>query len=147
MKSAIGGFCVGFLLFSTGIAHAFQPSEALKLFNEYDAKMKTGLSFEEQQTYFTARKNEEVRENLKQYSTQMKKSVEEVTRIMLTVAQRMANCEKTTFVSEKVEKDKATLIFDVEDSCGEEGAATDLLKQTVLMVQEDGWKIDTIDIE
>ncbi len=147
MKSAMGVFCIVFLMTMGSVAQSVEAGEALDVFNEYDAKVKTGLTFEEQQAYFTARKNNEVSENLKQYSAQMKKTVAEVTRIMLTVAQRMANCEKTTFVSQYVEKDKATLIFDLEDGCSEEGETADLLKQTVLMVQENGWKIDAIEVE
>ena len=108
-------------------------------YTEYNNKVISGISYEEDKAYHSIDKQLEVESMFPRYMTQMKKSREEVIALYLDVTQRVAQCKEVSLVSETIEDNKASLEYQLRDTCSD---AVPLQKQLVRMVNEDGWKIN-----
>ncbi len=115
-----------------------------QIYNEYNSKVIEGISFAEDKAYFSKRKQQEVENKMPQYMEQMNKTRDEVIEIYMDVSREVAKCKEITLAKEVIEGKTALLVYSQKDICGNE--ATSEEKQTVRMIQEDGWKIDDIEI-
>jgi len=126
-----------FLLF--GCSTEKSPS---LVYIEYNSKIIVGISFDDENDYFSKRKQQEVELKMPQYMKQMNKSRDEVIAIYLEFSKGLAKCKEISLVSEIIETNKASLEFSQKDICGNESTST--AKQLVKMVKEGGWKIDNV---
>lgn len=74
----------------------------------------------------------------------MNKTREEVIAFSLEFAQTIAKCKEITLKEERIDGDMAELLFEQIDICGNESDAQE--QQKVRMINEDGWKIDDLEI-
>lgn len=116
-----------------------------QVYDEYNSKVITGISYHEDQAYYSERKQEEVESKIPQYMKQMDKSREEVIEFYLGFSREAAKCKEIKLVKERIEAGIAFLEYSQIDVCGNE--ATSQEKQIIRMVKEDGWKIDDIEID
>lgn len=114
------------------------------IYQQYNAKVVSGISFEEEKTFYTVSKVAAVDAMIPNYMKQMKKSEQEVIEFYLHFSQSMAKCKKITLDEEKITADKAELVYSLTDSCGNDPKPGE--KKTVKMINEDGWKIDSVTI-
>ncbi len=75
---------------------------------------------------------------------QMNKSRDEVIEFYLKFSREMAKCKELTLAKEVIEADTTFLEYSQKDICGNESASQE--KQMITMTNEDGWKIDDIEI-
>ncbi len=114
------------------------------IYEEYNAKVIRGISFRDDKTYYTQRKQEEVEAKFPQYMKTMNKSRAEVIEFYLDFSRKLAKCKDIVLENENVDGDTAILEYSQKDICGNE--ATSPEKQTIRMINEGGWKIDDIEI-
>ena len=75
---------------------------------------------------------------------QMGKSHTEVIEVYLNVSREVARCKEITLVSEVIDANIAILEYSQKDICGNESSSQE--NQKIKMVNENGWKIDDIEI-
>ncbi len=124
-----------------GCSSEKSPSQ---VYDEYNMKVINGLSFEEDKAYYSKRKQEEVESKFPQYMKQMGKSHTEVIEVYLNVSREVARCKEITLVSEVIDANIAILEYSQKDICGNESSSQE--NQKIKMVNENGWKIDDIEI-
>lgn len=125
------------LLFSCSVEKS--PSQ---IYLEYNSRVITGISFDDEKAYFSKRKQQEVELKMPQYIKQMNKPRDEVIAIYLEFSKGLAKCKEIFLVSEVIETEKASLEFSQKDICGNESTSTE--NQVVKMVKEGSWKIDDV---
>ncbi len=127
---------------------ACQQQEGLSphaFYTDYTQKTITGkLSFEEDATHFSNRKRSELEPKMLAMMTSSGKTREELTRIYLDFSRGVAKCKKIELESESINGNVATLVYKQTDICGNKSATQEL--QKVRLVNEDGWKIDNVEI-
>ena len=77
-----------------------------------------------------------------QYMESMNKTRVEVIKVYLEFSRALAKCKEITLVKEELAGNKATLEYSQKDICGNE--STSQGKQTIQMINENGWKIDDV---
>ena len=125
----------------SGCQESGSPSS---IYEEYNARVIEGISFEAEKQYFSKSKLAEVEASFPRYMAQMKKSKEEVIKFYLDFSQSVAKCKRIKLLKEEPSAHGVVLTYAQVDTCGNhsEGKAT----QTVKMVKENGWKIASIEI-
>lgn len=113
-------------------------------YNEYNSKVISGLGFEDEKAYFTKRKVNEIESKFPQYMKTMNKSREEVISFYSKFTREHAKCKELTLVVENIDGDVANLEYSQKDICGNQSSTQE--KQLIRMKNEDGWKIDDIEI-
>ena len=124
-----------------GCAAEKSPSQ---IYSEYNTKVIDGISYVEDKAYYTKRKQEEVESKIPQYMKQMDKSRDEVIEFYLKFSREVAKCKEITLVNKVIEADTAFLEYSQKDICGNESTSQE--KQMIRMINEDGWKIDDVEI-
>ena len=124
-----------------GCAAEKSPSQ---IYSEYNSKVIDGISYVEDKAYYTKRKQEEVESKTPQYMKQMDKSRDEVIEFYLKFSREVAKCKEITLVNKVIEADTAFLEYSQKDICGNESTSQE--KQMIRMINEDGWKIDDVEI-
>lgn len=114
------------------------------IYEEYNAKVIAGISYEEDKAYYTKRKQQEVESKFPQYMSQMNKSRDDVIEFYLKLSRELTKCKEVTLDKEVIEGDTALLEYSQKDVCGNEPATTG--KQKVRLKNEGGWKIDEVEI-
>jgi hypothetical protein len=125
----------------TGCGEVDSPNS---VYEEYNTKVINGISFEEEKKYYSTSKLAEVESSFPRYMTQMKKSKEEVIKFYQDFSQSVAKCKSIKLTEEKEINKSIVLIYSQTDICGNKSGGNE--KQTVKMVNEDGWKIASIEI-
>ncbi len=113
-----------------------------KIYEEYNSKVVSGISFEEDKSYYTKRKQDEVDSKIPRYIERLKKPRDEVIAFYLDISMRIAKCKEIILLNETIDGDTATLEYSQKDICGNE--PTNQGKQRIKMTKENGWKIDDI---
>ena len=114
------------------------------IYEEYNSKVITGLSFDEEKMYFSTQKIAEVESSFPRYMAQMKKSKDEVIDFYLKLSQSVAKCKAITLIEENIADDHAVLIYSQSDICNSQ--SSDDEKQIINLVNENGWKISSVEI-
>jgi hypothetical protein len=123
------------------------PSAALKpstVYEQYNEKVIHGITYEEEKSYFSHAKRAEVESKIPQYMQQMKKSREQVIQMYQKVSQSVAKCKKIRLTQERIEENTAYLTYEQRDICNPSSAGQQ--KQSVVMHNEQGWKIHQVEI-
>ena len=113
-----------------------------QIYEEYNAKVIQGIDFDDEKTYFTKRKQEEVEAKMPQYMESMNKTRAEVIKIYLDFSRGLAKCKEIALVKEDITGNTATLEYSQKDICGNESTSQE--KQSIRMINENGWKIDDV---
>ena len=129
------------LILLIGCSSEKSPSQ---VYNEYNSKVIEGISFDNDKAYYSKRKQDEVESKFPQYMKKMEKSREEVIEFYLSFSREVAKCKELILVKEVMNGDLAILEYSQKDICGNE--STTQGKQMIRMVNEDGWKIDDVEI-
>ena len=139
MKAAI----ISLFTLSLLVLSACTPNKPPSLiYEEYNSKVIQGIAFADEKAYFTKRKQEEVESKMPQYMESMNKTRVEVIKVYLEFSRALAKCKEITLVKEELAGNKATLEYSQKDICGNE--STSQGKQTIQMINENGWKIDDV---
>ena len=120
------------------------PESPSKTYEEYNRRVITGLEFTKEKEYFTTKKNAEIESKFPQYMKQMNKSREKVIEFYVNFSQSVAKCKEISLVEERIDGDKAFLLYEQKDICGNSSTVPE--KQSVRMINENGWKIDEVEI-
>jgi hypothetical protein len=115
-----------------------------QIYEEYNSRVIQGINYDDDLAYYTKRKQEEVESKMPQYMKTMEKSRDEVIEVYLEFSRELAKCREITLVKEIVELNTAMLEYSQKDICGNESTSPE--KQSIRMLNEDGWKIDDIEI-
>jgi hypothetical protein len=75
---------------------------------------------------------------------QMKKSKEEVIEFYQEFSQSVAKCKSIKLLEEKNSNESVVLVYSQTDICGNESTGNE--KQTVKMINENGWKIASVEV-
>ena len=129
------------VLLLSGCSPEKSPSQ---VYDEYNTKVIVGINYDEDKTYYTKRKQEEVESKIPQYMAQMKKSRDDVIKFYLKFSREVARCKEITLVHEDIKGDTALLEYSQKDVCGNKSTSQE--KQVIKMKKENGWKIDDIEI-
>jgi hypothetical protein len=127
------------LLVLSGCSPDKLPSQ---VYEEYNSMVIRGIDFEDEKAYFTKRKQEEVESKMPQYMKSMNKNRVEVIKVYLDFSRELAKCKEISLVKEEITGNTATLEYLQKDICG--NASTSLEKQSIQMINENGWKIDDV---
>jgi hypothetical protein len=111
---------------------------------EYNSKVIGGIDYDEEKAYYSKRKQQEVELKVPQYMEQMKKSREEVIEFYVNFSRAVAKCKELTLVSEVINGNTSILEYSQKDICGNESTSKE--KQVIYMVEENGWKLDRVEI-
>lgn len=120
------------------------PKSPSEVYDEYNAKVQQGISYQEDKAYYTQRKQADVESKFPQYMQQMKQSRDEVIASYLSFSKAAAKCKALTLVSQVIDGDTAVLEYAQKDLCGNASEANE--KQRISMINEGGWKIDELQI-
>ena len=113
-----------------------------QIYEEYNSRVIQGINYDDDKAYYTKRKQEEVESKIPQYMETMKRSRDEVINLYLTFSRELAKCKEITLAKEIIERNTAVLEYSQKDICGNESTSQE--KQSIRMINEDGWKIDDI---
>ena len=125
------------LLFGCSVEKS--PSQ---IYIEYNSRVIAGISYDDENVYFSKRKQLEVESKMPLYMKQMNKSRDEVIAVYLEFSKGLAKCKEISLLSEAIATETASLEFSQRDVCGNESTSTE--KQVIKMVKEGGWKIDDV---
>ena len=121
-----------------------ETSSPDSVYQEYNSKVIDGISFEDEKKYFSTNKLAEVEASFPRYMAQMKKSREEVIKFYLDFSQSVAKCKSIKLLKEQQSGESVVLIYSQTDTCGNVPDGKE--KQIVKMVNENGWKIASVEI-
>ena len=113
-----------------------------QIYEEYNSRVIQGIDFDDEKAYFTKRKQEEVESKMPQYMESMNKTREEVIKVYLDFSRGLAKCKEIALIKEEITGNTATLEYSQKDICGNESTSQE--KQLILMINENGWKIDDV---
>lgn len=123
------------------------PRDPSDVYEEYNQRVIAGMSFEEEMDYFTSRKRQEVEQQLPEMMSRTGRTRAEVIDVYQDFSRQMAKCTEITLAEERIEEATAYLVYDQRDTCGSESGTNEAGgKQSVRLVDEDGWKIDEVEI-
>lgn len=123
-----------------------QKQEAPDAFYErYYQKSASGIAtLEEEAHFYSARKRADVEQKIPAMMKMMGKTRDEVARVYLDMSQTLARCKKIELAGQSVSGNVAELTYRQTDVCG--STSTSPESQKVRLVNEDGWKIDHVEI-
>ena len=113
-----------------------------QIYEEYNSRVIQGIDFDDEKAYFTKRKQEEVEAKMPQYMESMNKTRVEVIKVYLDFSRGLAKCKEIDLVKEEITGNTATLEYSQKDICGNESTSQE--KQSIRMINENGWKIDDV---
>lgn len=123
-----------------------QKEESPSAFYErYNQKVISGIStLEEDARFYSSRKRKEVESKIPAFMKKTNKTREEAIRFYLDFSQAVAKCKKIELVKEVIDAKVAHLTYNQTDVCGNTSPAQET--QKVRLVNENGWKIDEVEI-
>ena len=110
------------------------PDEA---YRAYYARVIAGRTFEEDLAYHSEARRGEVLAQLRSRAEQADRDLEQIKALYLGFTADLAKCGSLSLTEERIEDDRAHLVYAVTDTCTETGHGT----LRIEMVDEDGWKI------
>lgn len=115
-------------------------------YERYVENEKAGItSFDEFINSYSERKQEEIELSIVEaVEKNPEKNKESVKSNSLKIFQRFAKCKKLEFLSEEINGKKATVTYKSTDNCS---GRNDITTEIIFMINENGWKIDEIDIK
>ncbi|TEU28647.1 hypothetical protein [Alkanindiges illinoisensis] len=119
-------------------------SKPSTVYEQYNDKIIQGISYEEEKSYFTDAKQAEIEQKIPQYMQQMKKNREQVIQMYQSISQSVARCKKIRLLEERIDGNTAYLSYEQTDICNP--GSSHLQKQSVVMHNEQGWKIHQVEI-
>lgn len=117
-----------------------------EVYQDYNAKLIEGLSFDAEKTWYSERKQQEVEEQVPVYMEQMGRDREGVIELYETFSQEQARCHAIELVEERVEGETAYLEYNQTDTCGEEPRAAGKQKIRMVTNADGDWKIDHVEV-
>lgn len=122
-----------------------QEQSPSAFYADYYAKSAAGFaSFDEDAEYHSKRKRAEVEGKMPAMMQNMGKTREEVITIYLNMSKAVAQCKKIELTGQQVRENTAQLTYRQLDTCGNTSSTPQI--QHVRLVNEDGWKIDHVEI-
>ncbi|HET6397708.1 MAG TPA: hypothetical protein VFF91_12845 [Pseudoxanthomonas sp.] len=123
-----------------------QKEESPSTFYErYNQKVVSGIStLEDDARFYSSRKRKEVESRIPAFMKKTNKTREEAIRFYLDFSQAVAKCKKIELVEEVIDGEVAHLTYNQEDVCGNTSPIQET--QKVRLVNENGWKIDEVEI-
>lgn len=103
-----------------------------------------GISFDDEKSYYTKRKQNEIESKFPQYMQKMKKSRNEVMEFYSKFSREHAKCKELSLIRETINGNIAELEYAQKDICGNTSSTPE--KQLIRMINEDGRKIDDVEI-
>ncbi len=134
-------FAISFIVLIVACSSSESPSHVYETYNQEIIK---GVDFSTASRFYTKRKQQEVELKFPLYMKQMKKSREDVIAFYQSFNQSVAKCKEITLVKESISDNEAHLLYAQKDICGNQSGSNE--KQSIKMVNEDGWKIDEIEV-
>ncbi|MEO4046968.1 hypothetical protein AAFN46_07725 [Pseudomonas sp. CAU 1711] len=135
-------FMLTLLASVTGCQNEESPSAFYERYNESTAAGITTL--EEDARFYSSRKNRELDAKILSLMKATSKTKEDVVRLYLDVSKSVARCKEIHLEQETVAGDTAHLVYSQTDICG--NTSTEPETQNVWLVDENGWKIDKVEI-
>ena len=132
---------LGVIFILIGCGESDSPSS---VYEAYNSKVIDGISFEEEKKFYSIKKLAEMEASFPRYMAQMKKSREEVIEFYQEFSQSVAKCKSIKLVDENESVEHVILIYSQIDTCSNKSA--DKEKQVIKMVNENGWKIDSVEV-
>lgn len=120
------------------------PKAPSVVYEEYNQQIIAGMAFEEEVTYFTKRKQQEVEAQFPPLMDRTNRTRDEVIELYQTISRELAKCKQISLAEEQIEGNTAYLVYDQRDICGNASESNE--KHSVRMVDEGGWKIDDVEI-
>ena len=115
-----------------------------QVYHEYNSKVIDGITFDEEKTYYSKRKLQEIESKMPQYMAQMEMSREEVIKNSLKLYRDVVRCKEIKLIKETISGEVSILEYAQRDICG--NTSTIQENQVVRMVKENGWKLDNVEI-
>jgi len=115
-----------------------------QIYTESNSRVINGMTFSDEKTYYTQRKQDEVESRFPQYMKKMGKTRAEVIDFYSRFSRELAKCKALSLVRETINGSTAELEYAQKDICGNESNTSE--KQVIRMIFEDGWKIDDVEI-
>ena len=139
--------CVFMFLISSGptSAQEHMSDDPAAVYEAYNDKVVSGLSFEVEKTYFSKRKVGTLDQKIADMMERTGKTEQEVIELYQSVSTATAKCRDITLENKEISGDTALLTYAQKDTCDPDNSPG---PQKVRMVLEDGvWKIDEIVID
>lgn len=131
-------------LLMCSVAACGAPESPTDVYEAYNAKVVSGLDFNQEKEFFSTKKNAEIEQKIVQYMGQMNKGREEVIAFYMDFSRSVAKCKEIKLLDERTEGNSTFLLYEQKDVCGNSG---DNERQSIYMVNEGGWKIDSVEID
>lgn len=131
-------------LLMCSVAACGAPESPTDVYEAYNAKVVSGLDFNQEKEFFSTKKNAEIEQKIVQYMGQMNKGREEVIAFYMDFSRSVAKCKEIKLLDDRTEGNSAFLLYEQKDVCGNSG---DNERQSIYMVNEGGWKIDSVEID
>lgn len=135
-----------------GLCACKEAQSPTAFYEAYYARSAAGFaSLDEDAAYHSKRKRAEVEAKLPAMAQGMGKTREEVVALYLDLAKATAHCKKIELAEQQVSDTAAQLTYHQMDVCGNASttapsAPSAPQTQRVRLVNEDGWKIDHVEI-
>lgn len=137
--------CLAAIILMLVTAGCQKPESPSSVYERYNEKVIAGISsYEEDASYYSARKRREVESKIPVLAKKMNKTREEVIRFYLDFSRAAAKCKKIELAREVIEGNVAYLTYNQTDICGNSSPGRET--QKVRLVNEGGWKIDEVEI-
>lgn len=134
-------FLLIFIMFSLSKANEL----ASDVYKKYYSEIINGITFENEKKYYSNAKVQDIEKSFPRYMKQMKKTKAEVIEFYQKFSQEVAKCKKIKLVNERILSNFTILEYYQTDTCG--NISNRIEKQIIRMVYENGWKIDSIEVE
>lgn len=129
----------------SGLISCSHPESPSSFYERYNRNLIAGMnSFKEEASYYSAKKQLAVIEEIPAIAARLNKKPEEAIRFYLHLSRAIAMCKKLELVSEDIQGNAAYLVYKQTDICGNAGTVLEM--QKVRLVNEKGWKIDDVEI-
>jgi len=120
-----------------------EPESPSQFYERYNQRVIDGISFADDAAHFSARKRAQVEARLAALPAG-ESGREQMIASYLQFSREVARCKTLQLQSQQVQEQRAELLYAQTDSCGK--AAAEPEKHKVILVWEDGWKIDEVEI-
>ncbi|NMY41550.1 MULTISPECIES: hypothetical protein [Pseudomonadaceae] len=120
-----------------------EPESPSQFYERYNQRVIDGISFADDAAHFSARKRAQVEARLAALPAG-ESGREQMIASYLQFSREVARCKTLQLQSQQVQEQRAELLYAQTDSCGK--AVAEPEKHKVILVWEDGWKIDEVEI-
>lgn len=129
------------IIFPVSYAEAQTPSQ---VYEEYNDRIIAGLSFEERLPYFSERRSAAMQNSLNETMKKYDMPRSEAIDALIKYPTGYVRCLSMSLVEEEITDNQATMTYANKDICDRDPALKIAQKRVITMVDEEGWKIDKI---